>query len=185
MDRGGGAVVVPTRELRHITWQVLPAHGMIRAVIPTLEQGPERLDAIGMCHGIHVFAHRMFHGCVLERQSIMRAGIIRIHGRPRTDSLDHELLQRGAIGTRHHGCTHAIGRPIFQADHRRLAHDATPGVPSRAGVLGRLLATHLGLVHFHRSRVRVTSIFPGASDSMRQVPGGLPGHAQIPMQFHA
>ena len=108
--RGGCA---DPRELRHITWQVLPAHVMIRAVIPSLEQGPERLDAIGMCHGIDVLARRMFHGCVFERQSIIRAGIIRIHGRPRTDSLDHELLQRGAIGTRHHGCTHAIG-PIFR-----------------------------------------------------------------------
>ncbi len=59
-QRVEGPRIVPTRELIHITVQVLDAHLVIRVYITTLEQRPEALNAIRVGLALHLLFHAMF-----------------------------------------------------------------------------------------------------------------------------
>lgn len=48
LERALGLVVVATCELLDMAVQVLGAHGMAGAAEPALEQGPKRLDVVGV-----------------------------------------------------------------------------------------------------------------------------------------
>ena len=56
LQRAGGLVVVATFGLPGIAVQVLGAHRVVGAPEATLEQGPERLDAVGVHRTASVLA---------------------------------------------------------------------------------------------------------------------------------
>ena len=72
----GVADVVLTRELTHITVQVLWANLVIDALVRPLEGGPERLDSVGVGHLLDVLARAMAYTLVLEWQSFVGTVIV-------------------------------------------------------------------------------------------------------------
>ncbi len=68
---------------------------------------------------------------------------------------------------------------------RRLADRTASGVEALTLVLVPFLAAHVGLVHLYRATEQTLVRLPSLADAVGQVPSGLLGDAEVPVELHA
>ena len=94
------------------------------AVVPALQQRPERLHPVRMRHVIDVLAHRMIDALVFVAvvfNRLVRFRLVGVERRAPFNRVHDETVQGVAVHVRHHLRGDLTGLPILRADDVRLA----------------------------------------------------------------
>ena len=161
---------------------MLGTHLVIRAVVTTFHQTPERLQAVCMSSITDVFSSRMRH-TLMQRQSAVRFRIICVRPSPLFTMAASESLECWRICGPHNPSSDSSCAPFLQTGDSRFTDGTatTTQFPVRVFVL--LLTTEVSLVCLNFS-LKLTSLIvtPRFANAMRQVPSSLLGNVQVTMK---
>ena len=180
-----GLVVWVAFELPGIAVQVLEAHRVVGTAEATLEQGPKRLDAVGVHRAASVLATSVMDAGMAVIGQAPVGGLVDVEPGPRSQMCPHERLQGDLPVVGCHRHPDSMGRLVLEPDQRSLANRAASGAQLSVRVFVCLTVAHVGFIDLGRTlaqyRVRAVRL----ADAMRQMPGGLVGNAQVPVQLAA
>ncbi len=159
---------------------------MESSLMSALQHRPERLDAVGMGHAVHVLADRVLDAFMRVRNALVGYGVIGIDNRVRLGIFGHEALQRFSVGVLDHLGVNLVRGAVLRADYRHHVHRAAARRRLALGVRHVLaLPANIGFVKFDRPVERALAIVrPGFPDAMQHEPCRRLGNAKIAFQLH-
>jgi hypothetical protein len=167
------AVVEPEGKLVQIQRQVLRTHVVIRPDDATLEQTPERIDALGMNFAAYILACGMSYRVVLVAQcsKIFIAGVVigrdQIHFP--ADGFSDKAIKRGRISVFDH-LTYDIAFARDRADNGRFVAAESALAAFLIPVAILILATKVGLVHLDNTHeLTKIGIFHSRTEPMAHI----------------
>lgn len=121
VDRVHVADVVPAFELGNVAIKVLVRNVMEGAVIPALEQAPQRLDAIRVHVTPDILVRAVIDTLMRPVDAFVRSGFIGVDRRRFLGAIFDKRLQRLGVRAANDCCAHLLGLAILHPGDNRLS----------------------------------------------------------------
>jgi len=156
---------------------MLLAHGVIRSIITSLEQGPKALNAIRVHPSrLRVLAFAVRYGLVREEQAQLRVGkkLVGIQLRAELHMLDDFRFERLHLHVFNHACLY-LSSALNEAEYWRFRECISTLRSFRAlvPVLILLLAADIGFVYLDSSEKLLVALLQCLTDTMIHIPSSL------------